>query len=368
MNTQRKVNLALRIFISILFLLSAVAKMFPIWAFEKQLVDLGITGWCGAHYLSRLIIALEAAIGIAILLPYYTKRIVIPGTILLLTAFCIHLSTEIYKHGGMSGNCGCFGQLIPMTPLEALIKNIVSIGILIYLYVKSSEQENKNEKAWSIFLIYFICAWIMFAAFPFCPCEKTETQSISEPLNIVPMSEDSAVALVSSNKPGAITEVKNGDHATLASTAKDSMTVGKVLPAGPKSVTSKFSKYTQFGNIKMNPDEGQIIMCQFVPGCDHCRDAAKEIGILSQKSGFPKVYILFMDEEVEKIPEFQNLTGTKFPYRVLDIPEFWGLMGSSNTPAVNYMWNGNIIKTWQGTEENKFKPEELKKIWEVKNK
>jgi hypothetical protein len=55
-----------RIVVSILFLVSAVSKMFPLWMFEKQLVDLGICGWCDAPYFSRLLIALEVAIGIAI--------------------------------------------------------------------------------------------------------------------------------------------------------------------------------------------------------------------------------------------------------------------------------------------------------------
>ena len=123
-----------------MFLLSAVAKSFPIWAFEKQLVDLGIVDWCKAPYLSRLIIALETAIAIAILQKNYLKSFVIPLTIVLLAAFCIHLGIQMVQHGAMNGNCGCFGQLIPMTPLEAFIKNIITIGLLIYLYLNVSDK------------------------------------------------------------------------------------------------------------------------------------------------------------------------------------------------------------------------------------
>jgi len=53
--------LGVRILIFGLFILSAVAKMYPLWAFEKQLVDLGITDWCGAHYLARIILGIEIA-------------------------------------------------------------------------------------------------------------------------------------------------------------------------------------------------------------------------------------------------------------------------------------------------------------------
>ena len=162
---KKYIPFSIQIIISALFLLSAVAKSFPIWAFEKQLVDLGIVDWCKAPYLSRLIIALETAIAIAILQKNYLKSFVIPLTIILLSAFCIHLGMQMYEHGAMNGNCGCFGQLIPMTPLEAFIKNIVTIALLIYLY-KKVEQKPKGENSFIVILciIYsaFTCVFKIF--------------------------------------------------------------------------------------------------------------------------------------------------------------------------------------------------------------
>jgi uncharacterized membrane protein YphA (DoxX/SURF4 family) len=46
--------LIIRIIVFLLFIVSGVAKMFPIWAFEKQLVDLDIASWCTAPYFSRI--------------------------------------------------------------------------------------------------------------------------------------------------------------------------------------------------------------------------------------------------------------------------------------------------------------------------
>ena len=120
----------IRIIISLLFLVSAYAKVyhepsayFSITTFEaKQLVPLGFSSEI-SPYLSRILIALEFAIGVLILLPFYLKRIVIPLTIFVLAAFCVHLALQIYLTGN-SGNCGCFGTLLPMTPLEAILKNI----------------------------------------------------------------------------------------------------------------------------------------------------------------------------------------------------------------------------------------------------
>ena len=108
---KKNVSDVVRFLIFALFVVSAVAKMFPIWAFEKQLVDLGLMSWCLAPYFSRALIAVELALGIMIIQPHYLKRVVIPATIALLVIFCTHLTLEMIKHGAMSGNCGCFGQL-----------------------------------------------------------------------------------------------------------------------------------------------------------------------------------------------------------------------------------------------------------------
>jgi predicted Co/Zn/Cd cation transporter (cation efflux family) len=78
--------------------------MFPIWAFEKQLVDLNVASWCSVPYFSRLLIGVELALGIAILQRHYLKRLVIPGIIAMLVVFCIHLSIEMVKNGAMNSS------------------------------------------------------------------------------------------------------------------------------------------------------------------------------------------------------------------------------------------------------------------------
>ena len=87
-----------------LFILSGVAKLFPIWAFEKQLVDLGFFTWENSAVFARLIIGLELGIGFCFLVPHFTKRFVIPITALLLVAFCIHLVVQMIQFGPMGPN------------------------------------------------------------------------------------------------------------------------------------------------------------------------------------------------------------------------------------------------------------------------
>jgi thiol-disulfide isomerase/thioredoxin len=366
MNSLKKqLPLIIRIVIAALFLLSAIAKSFPIWAFEKQLVDLGIVDWCNAYYLARLIIALETAIAIAILQNHYIKTFVIPVTILLLVAFCGHLGLQMYQHGAMNGNCGCFGQLIPMTPLEAFIKNIVTIFLLAYLYKNVRDKEKGSNKFIVILFIYFLSAFIMFFFFPFCPCpEKNTTNIVLPKINLTDtLGTDSSI--INLGKDSNLMII-NKDTSLKIKTTKDSTTtVSKQIDA-PKATSSKFSIYQTFSGKPTNLDEGKKIVCLFVPGCDHCRDAAKEMVKLSKSHNLPPVYVLFMNEETFKIPEFFNEVKSVFPYFVIeDIPTFFKLLGNNaTTPGINYLWNGNIIKSYEGLDDHKFNALEMAKIIE----
>ncbi len=355
---KKHLPLIVRLLISALFLLSAVAKSFPIWAFEKQLVDLGIVNWCQAPYLARLIIAFETAIAIAILQKNYLKSIVIPATLVLLVAFCFHLGLQMYQHGAMNGNCGCFGQLIPMTPLEAFFKNIITILMLVYLYKNVSDKPKGENKFVYLLFIYTASALLMFFLFPFCPC-KAEPAVVNTPAVMPytpPVLKDTVIAPVGSNTQSMENDTS---HAAIKNPGPSKDTVPPII--APVKMQSKFSAYTVFSGAKVDLNEGKKIVCLFVPGCDHCRNAAKEIVALKKSGKLPPVYVLFMNEEVYKIPEFFTEVKSSFPYFVIDdIPTFFKLLGNNaTTPGVYYLWNGNIVKGYEGLEAHQFNAKEM---------
>ena len=138
----------IRVLVSALFLLSAFAKLYPTPMYgitkvfeEGQLIPMGFSEGL-APYFSRFIIAVELFIAIAILQRNYLKKLVIPTSIIMLILFSLHLAYSIFL--GDSENCGCFGELIPMSPLQALIKNIITLGFLGYLY-KNTAEDKKND-------------------------------------------------------------------------------------------------------------------------------------------------------------------------------------------------------------------------------
>ena len=345
---SKNISWILRLIISALFILSAVAKLYPspyfaISTFEvKQLYPLGFSEGF-APYFSRILIGIEFALGIAILLKDYLKKITIPATILLLAVFTIHLGYTTFV-GGNAGNCGCFGELIPMTPVEAIIKNIIAIGLLVWLFKLVPADEKSNF--WLLKSVGLGCILALFMLAPIRPVEKVmdePTSEIQENLGVV---IDSTSLLTNEVPTAAITKdtVKKVEE--------------KKLEDAPKKVKSGYEKY--FPGI----DNDKKILCYFVPGCDHCMDTAKELNEMRKKDkNFPPVYVIFMNEEPEKIPTFFEFAGTKFPYKMIDVIPFWTELGSGrDTPGVKYLWNGNEFKYYDGINENKFNGTEFKKL------
>ena len=77
----------------------------------------------------------------------------------MLILFSLHLVYSIFL--GDSDNCGCFGELIPMTPIQALFKNIITIGVLGYLNKKTfSEQKNSCSKLTIQFLVILLLMFV----------------------------------------------------------------------------------------------------------------------------------------------------------------------------------------------------------------
>lgn len=343
----------LRLIISALFIVSAVAKLYPspyfaISTFEvKQLYPLGFSE-AFAPYFSRILIGIEFALGIAILLKDYLKKITIPATILLLSVFVIHLSYTTFIIGN-SGNCGCFGELLPMTPVEAIIKNIIAIGLLIWL-IKLLPADGKSN-FWLLKSVGLGCVLALFMLAPIRPVEKVVEEPISEIQENLGVVADST-SLLTVEIPE--TEVLT----TNVPTVENPEVEVKKTEETPKKVKSGYEKY--FPGI----DTDKKILCYFVPGCDHCMDTAKELNEMRKKDkNFPPIYVIFMNEEPEKVPTFFEFAGTKFPYKMIDVIPFWTELGDGrDTPGVKYLWNGNEFKYYDGINENKFNGAELKKL------
>ena len=310
---------AIRIIVAAVFILSAVGKLsidslldkplFALQNFERNfLVNAIGLSYDSANIFSRLLIGLEFSLGILILIPYYLRKIVFPATIGLLGIFSVHLLIQTI--GGEASNCGCFGELIPMSPLQALIKNLITIGLLLLPLTKL--KEGLVEKKSFIPLISInLAVWVlMFVLLP--------TSSSNDVINDELLGE---------------------------------VTIG---------VDSGYSGYFEEIN------DGEKIICFFSPTCEHCQETGMVLTDMSAKypEVFPEIRILFMDEAGDGSPTdikaYFEVIGAEYPYKVLSIeeyiPVFWE---KHNFPGVKYLYNGEERAYFSGTKEQKFDDEAI---------
>lgn len=348
-NLKKYLPWTIRIIISFLFLISAVAKLYPspyfaISTFEvKQLYPMGFSEDF-AVYFSRILIGIELALGLLLLQNNFLRRIVIPATMLMLVVFTVHLTIDTLQTGGNSGNCGCFGSLLPMTPIEAIIKNIVALILLVIYFFVTPKNATEKSNIWVLGTITFASILALFMIAPIQPkvVEVNTETPIEQP--VIETQNNISVAPIEENTP--------------TETTTETTEVAKPVVDEPAKVKSGYAQY--FSNI----DNGKKIFALFVPGCEHCRDVAKELTEMKAKDkNFPKIQIVFMNEEPEKIPDFFAFAGATYPYKIIEVIPFWKLLGNNkDTPGIIYFWNGNKIKEWDGINEKKFVGSELKSL------
>jgi thiol-disulfide isomerase/thioredoxin len=284
------------------------------------------------------------ALGLLLLQANFLRKFVIPATLLMLVVFTTHLSIVTFQDGGNSGNCGCFGSLLPMTPIEAIIKNLVAIVLLVVLlFIIPKTNENKGN-FWILTTVTLASILMLYMLAPIQP--KTNYVINNEPETtetIVSETTDTTATIVTIDTIKKVEELKKVDV---------------VVVDEPAKRKSGYAKY--FSKI----DTGRKTLCFFVPGCDHCRIAAKELTELKQKDkNFPDINIIFMNEEADLIPEFFKFAGAEYPYTIIEVIPFWTVLGSGkDTPGVKYLWNGNEFKYYYGITDNQFNAVEFHKI------
>ncbi len=116
-----------------LFLYSAYTKLLPIQTFEYTLVEFVQMPWWMAAVASRLLVGIEAALGALLVFNIYgSGKWVLKLSLAILFMFSIYL-IYLWATAGNDVNCGCFGDVIWMSPSSSLIKNAVTIIVLLLL-------------------------------------------------------------------------------------------------------------------------------------------------------------------------------------------------------------------------------------------
>ena len=139
------VNIA-RIIVGVLFIFSGLVKaidplgltykmqeFFEVWASDGYATL--VMNWMHNHtfLFSIIMITLEVVLGVALLIGW-KKKMVLRFLLALMLFFTFLTSYVLFS--GKIGACGCFGDCIPLTPIQTFTKDIILLLLIIFLLYK----------------------------------------------------------------------------------------------------------------------------------------------------------------------------------------------------------------------------------------
>ncbi len=277
--------------LGLVFIISGYLKLFPIEPFEYTFVDIGIFNWQAAPFVARVLIGLEFFIGFLLLFNIELRKFAYKSGILVLIIFCIYLVLLIFLSGN-KGNCGCFGTYFQMTPLQALIKNLIMLGIFFVLY--------KFHNGWVITKkISYIIILIVVTIFTL-------------PFVLNPVQLDYSEAYL--NKPD--------DYSILP---LDSLYKHATSGIPPKSLSTN-----------------KHILVFLSLECKYCRIAANKIRIIHKRNSKIPFYLVLNGDETDLKSFYENTRTEDVPHCMLLGRNFVYLAGIQ-LPVI-YLINNSIVE------------------------
>ena len=281
------VGAVLIVLLSGVFFFSAYSKIYSSSAFDSfqwSFLDLGITSQLATGIISRLMIGFEIVLGLFLLAHLFLKQFTYKAVVITLTIFIVYLILVIVKQGN-SGNCGCFGDKLVMTPLQAIIKNVAMIVVTLVLMKIYQVRPYRNQDVISI-----VVGMAAITA-PF----------IINPLNI-------------SSAPVAFSKPLDLDM---------------------------LYKYSPTPPIDLR--KGKHIVAFMTLTCPHCKKAAYLLQIIHRQHPEIPIYMVLAGEEASRKSFFEETHAERVPHLLYyHWSEFTTLVGEEGFPAIYWINNGKI--------------------------
>lgn len=281
------------------FLFSAYAKTVPVAYFEFTISEQLPLGDWTVSGLARLLIGLEAALGLCMVCGITGKRKWVPRTaVLLILLFTVHLLLLLFRVGD-DVNCGCMGVIAPMRPSWSILKNIVlllALGVAIR-YSKPVRRMEWNLLSLGLTIVFMVLPFMLF------PIEE---------------------------KPD--------------------------FPA------AQLKEATASEGTALDYHTGRHMVSLMSLGCNHCRKAAVRMQeIKAQAPGLPLQVIFYKSddstEQATMLEDFMVETGmTAVPYRFIEkglFSEILRATGETGVPAIYWLDQGRVERSLSLSELNR---------------
>ena len=161
MKAKDIILLILRLLIGALFITTAIMKLLTIDEFEAYIYSFNIFNFLLSTLVARVVIMAELLFGICLmakLLYKYAWWL----TLLMLVGFTFFLIyVAIFRN---DTNCHCFGDIVQVNPPLSILKNVVTIVLM--LFIRKEEDYQFKWKKWAIVAAFAVSFIVPFCVFP----------------------------------------------------------------------------------------------------------------------------------------------------------------------------------------------------------
>jgi hypothetical protein len=283
---KRTVGILLLLALSGTFLFSGWSKIYSDNAFDNfqwTFIDLGIDSVLAAGIIARAMIGFEFMLGLFLLGHVFLRKFTYKAIVGVLVVFIIYLLLVIAKQGN-TGSCGCFGDKLAMTPLQAIWKNVAMIAATVVLMFIYPVKPYRFQE----YVVMFLCL-LSFSA-PFVM---------------------NGIAL-------GTAPVKYSDQIDL----------------------NLLYKYEDKPSVDLR--QGKHIIAFMSLTCPHCKKAAYLLQIIHRKHPEIPVYMVLSGHPDQKKDFFDETHAEDVPYTLyMHMEEFTQLAGPG-VPAIYWFNNGKV--------------------------
>jgi len=285
----------LEIALGILFIVSAALKALDIYAFAVQVSAYNVVrDRMLVQVIAYAMIALEAALGAALLGGYRFKGLTHAATGALLVVFSGLIAYAWIFHG--LADCGCFGAYIKMGPASSIAKNVVLLVVLAAAWWGTSRNAlhtapTEGEAAE-------------------LPAAKSASGHIM-----------AAIGLAVVGGAYALSDAQQTRNVTPPTTS--------TTESQQEAVQGRFANYVpELDGNQFPLATGEHLVAMLSASCEHCMEAVAVLNELVDFPDVPPVSALVMGNE-EEINVFKATTGPMFAVQAIDTLEFMERIGSA---------------------------------------
>lgn len=292
MNTKRYIGIASRILVGLVFVASAVTKFLSLDAVDMFVFEHKLFSWDVTQFLVRLLIAIEAGLGLSLIAGLCQKSIRWV-TVGFLAAFTLYVLAKPLLFDVSSDNCHCFGTVYLLSDTQTIVKNIILLALCVPMFWQEG-----LKRRWT--------KWLLAGFF------------VASTATVFIMKAPDTIICKLYDKSASLDKAKFDELLSSEQVAATDVT------------------------------KGRKVLCLYSTGCKHCKRTAKKIDVMIARHSLGKssFVVLFWGNE-QNIAKFYRETEVQHLSSTLVSPVAFLSATKGRQPIIVLLEDGKIVNVFK---------------------